>query len=102
MLLGRILCRQLVLLAKGSLVTATGNSFPPWLLGKGLMNQSQKFHAPPSASLGRSPLLPQASCQGALSDQITLQCSQRAQGRSPALHSTTRLIYIKRSASFNS
>lgn len=52
-LLGRILCGQLDLLAIGLLVTATGNPFPSWLSGKGLISQSNKFHTPPPASLGQ-------------------------------------------------
>ena len=51
--LGRILCRQLVLLAISSLVTAIGNPLPSWLLGKGLVSQSNNFHAPPPTRLGQ-------------------------------------------------
>lgn len=50
-------------LAPGLLVTATGNPFPSWLLGKGLVSQPNKFHTPPPAPRVSSLLLPRASGQ---------------------------------------
>lgn len=92
-LLGSILCRQLVLLAIGFLVTATGNPFPSWLLGKGLISQSNKFHTPPPASFAGSLLQPQAPCQVVWrAIKFPLQWSQqpaRAQCCVSALPSTT-------------